>query len=79
MYIVEDMMSSKFWVASIRASYIRYSTVFKMVIKRQSMLALLVKLGKNALAAKFLGSTYVDDTNLYSYHIKGNPPHDLGR
>lgn len=64
--ILEDFISSNHLAASSTAIYIRYITLEKMMIKRQSERRLILKLGKDAPAAKTLGITRLDKPNLYS-------------
>lgn len=66
--IVENMIISEFLAANLRASYVRYVTVSKMMMHPGVVVPLLVKLGGSALAAKTLGIVHLGDRVLYISH-----------
>lgn len=65
MHIAEDIMLSESLAANCRATYRRYIRVGKIMIKQRGVLSLLVKLGREAPAAKNVGLTHVDYQSLY--------------
>lgn len=66
MDVVEDTLPSKILAGICRAIYIRYIRVGKKLIKHQGVSFLLLKPGKDTLAAKTLGITQRDDQSLYN-------------
>lgn len=67
MDIVEDMMFSNFLSVNSRVTHIHYIRVIKMMSKHQSVLRYLVKLEKDALASKTLGTVHLDDGSRYIF------------
>lgn len=65
--IAEEMISSNVLPASSRISYVRYIQAGKIVIKNQSVLVFLAKLGRNAPAARTLHITHPNDDSLYIF------------
>lgn len=59
--ILEDIMSSNFFDANFRATYVRYVIVSMMVMKNQGVLPLLGTLEKDTLAAEIHGKPHIDD------------------
>lgn len=68
--IVKDLMSSDFLAATSGATYMRYITADKMVMRHLGALSLPVKLSKNALAAERFGIRHLDDSRLYIFSEK---------
>lgn len=63
--IREDGISSYFLAVSVRATYIRYVTVRKKMIKHESVLTFLKKLGKDSPMVSTARITHINDRNLY--------------
>lgn len=64
MDILGDMMFSIVSAANFRATYICYISAGKIMIKYQDVLSSLVKLGRDAPAAKPLGITPLDQSSI---------------
>lgn len=65
MDIAEDMMSSEFFAARAKATYICYSTGKRMIIKLRGFSRVLLKLRMNAVMAETLDITYFHDPTIY--------------
>lgn len=62
--IVGDIMSSNFFAEKFKAAYKRFITGGRMMIRQQSVLPLLGKLGKNAPLEKTLKIIHIDGSTL---------------
>lgn len=78
MDIVEYMMSLHFLPESLRVTSIRYSKVWKKVIKLQGISPLLAKQGEDAPATRTL-VPHTLMTQASTSFWGGNPPDDLDR
>lgn len=63
--ILEDMKFSDFLAANLRAAYIRYIGVGKIIVENQVVLSLLAKLGKDAKMPQSLGITHFNNPIVY--------------
>lgn len=62
--ILEDMMFSSFLAGNFRVTYVSYISVVMMIIRHEGVRLFLVKLDKNASAAKILVITRLDYPSL---------------